>query len=147
MWDAESQGRTMSLQSRRAQRAATSGAPIRHGRLRRRNAVRGLLSTLGIGLTVLAVSIASIAGIAIWSTLSSIKPGVHLAHLAGQKVLPPPQVGSITGAVNLLLAGTDSRTGQAGFQDKADLAGSSGAGNNDVTMVLHISADHTHAAV
>jgi LCP family protein required for cell wall assembly len=27
------------------------------------------------------------------------------------------------------------------------LAGSSGAGNNDVTMVLHISADHTHAVV
>lgn len=98
-------------------------------------------------LAVLAVSIASVTGIAVFSTLSSIKSGVHLTHLAGQKVVPAPQVAAATGAINLLLAGTDSRTGQAGFQDKADLAGSSGAGNNDVTMVLHISADHTHAVV
>jgi LCP family protein required for cell wall assembly len=56
-------------------------------------------------------------------------------------------VGAIGGEVNVLLAGTDTRTGQAGFQNKADLAGSSGAGNNDVTMVLHISKDHTNATV
>jgi LCP family protein required for cell wall assembly len=58
-----------------------------------------------------------------------------------------PQVGDVSGAVNLLLTGTDTRSGQGGFQDPADLAGSSGAGNNDVTMVLHISADHQHATV
>jgi LCP family protein required for cell wall assembly len=95
---------------------------------------------------VLALSAGSIAGIAVWQTIASIKPGIHLAHIRGTNE-PIPQVGAITGPVNLLLTGTDTRTGQDGFEDRADLAGSSGAGNNDVTMVLHISADHQHATV
>ena len=108
--------------------------------------IPGLLIYAGVIVAVLAVSVASIAGIAVWQTLSNIKPGVHLSHVRGTNE-PIPQVGSIDGAVNLLLTGTDTRTGQGGFQDRADLAGSSGAGNNDVTMVLHISADHQHATV
>ncbi|HEX4057972.1 MAG TPA: LCP family protein [Galbitalea sp.] len=93
---------------------------------------------------ILAVSTASIVGYAVSSTLSAIKPGIHLKHLHNE---PPPQVGAITGAVNLLLTGSDTRTGQDGFQDPANLRASSGSGNNDVTMVLHISADHQHATV
>jgi LCP family protein required for cell wall assembly len=100
----------------------------------------------GIIVVVLAVSAASIGGIAVYQTLSSIKPGIHLAHLRGTSE-PIPQVGSITGAVNLLLTGSDTRAGQGGFQDRADLQASSGVGNNDVTMLLHISADHQHATV
>jgi LCP family protein required for cell wall assembly len=91
----------------------------------------------GIIVVVLAVSVASIGGIAVYQTLSSIKPGIHLAHVRGTNE-PIPQVGSITGAVNLLLAGSDTRAGQNGFQDPADLQASSGAGNND---------DHQHATV
>ncbi len=106
----------------------------------------GVLRILGIAVVVLAVSVTSVAGLAVWNTISSIKPGIHLAHVRGTNE-PIPQVGSIDGAVNLLLAGTDTRSGQGGFQDRADLAGSSGAGNNDVTMLLHISADHQHATV
>ena len=136
----------MSLDSRKTSRRVVR-LPIRHGRLQRPSAIRGALSIVGIGALVILVSVAAVSGIAVWQTLSTIKPGVHLVQLAGQKAVPPPQVGSISGAVNLLLAGTDTRSGQAGFQNKADLAGSSGAGNNDVTMVLHISADHTHAVV
>lgn len=79
-----------------------------------------------------------------WNTIAAIKPGIHLLHLKNE---PVPQVGSVSGAVNLLLTGSDTRSGQAGFQDSADLAGSSGIGNNDVTMLLHISADHQHATV
>jgi LCP family protein required for cell wall assembly len=118
----------------------------RHGRLRRGSPIPGLLIYVGVVIAVLAVSVASIGGIALWQTVASIKPGVHLSHVRGTAE-PIPQVGSITGAVNLLLTGSDTRTGQDGFQDRADLAGSSGAGNNDVTMVLHISADHQHATV
>jgi LCP family protein required for cell wall assembly len=118
----------------------------RHGRLRRVGPIRGLLLYAGVTIAVLAISAASVAGIAVWQTLSSIKPGVHLSHVRGTDE-PVPQVGSIDGAVNLLLTGSDTRTGQNGFQDKADLRGSSGAGNNDVTMVLHISADHQHATI
>jgi LCP family protein required for cell wall assembly len=137
----------MAFDSRKSRRQQQTDSPIRHGRLSPRSAVRRALKLFGVVVAVLAVTVASVAGIAVWSTLSHIKPGVHLTQLTGQKAVPPPQVGAIPGAVNILLAGTDSRTGQLGFQDKADLAGSSGAGNNDVTMVLHISADHTHAVV
>jgi LCP family protein required for cell wall assembly len=102
---------------------------------------------LGVIVAVIAVSAASIGGIAVWQTVSSIKPGIHLEHLRGTNE-PVPQVGSISGAVNLLLTGSDTRAGQGGtFNDKADLQASSGAGNNDVTMVMHISADHQHATV
>ncbi|HEX4444404.1 MAG TPA: LCP family protein [Galbitalea sp.] len=118
--------------------------PIRHGRLRRSSPILGILQIAGVAIVVLALSAGSIAGYAIWTTISNIAPGVHLAHLKNE---PVPQVGSVAGAVNLLLTGSDTRTGQAGFQDRSDLAGSSGTGNNDVTMVLHISADHTHAVV
>ncbi len=118
----------------------------RHGRLRRSRAWVGILQSVGVVVVVIALSAGSIAGIAVWQTIASIKPGVHLAHIRGTNE-PVPQVGAITGAVNLLLTGTDTRSGQDGFEDKADLAGSSGAGNNDVTMVLHISADHQHATV
>jgi LCP family protein required for cell wall assembly len=129
--------------ARRIRRAATGA---RHGRLRRTGPVSGLLIYAGVAVVVLAVSAASIGGIAVYQTLSSIKPGIHLAHVRGTNE-PIPQVGSITGAVNLLLTGTDSRTDQTGFEDKSDLQASSGAGNNDVTMLLHISADHQHATV
>jgi anionic cell wall polymer biosynthesis LytR-Cps2A-Psr (LCP) family protein len=116
------------------------------GRLPRVGPLPGLLIYTGVIVAVLAVSVASIAGLAVWQTLSGIKHGVHLAHVRGTNE-PVPQVGSIAGAVNMLLTGSDTRTGQGGFQDRADLAGSSGAGNNDVTMVMHISADHQHATV
>jgi LCP family protein required for cell wall assembly len=118
----------------------------RHGRLRAAGPIPGLLIYAGVVVAVLAVSVASIAGIAVVQTISEIKPGIHLSHIRGTNE-PIPQVGQIDGAVNLLLTGSDTRTGQAGFQDKADLRGSSGTGNNDVTMVLHLSADHQHATV
>ena len=96
-------------------------------------------------VAVIGLSATTVAAVAAWSTLSNVKPGIHLSHL--NAAAPVPGVGAIDGEVNLLLAGTDTRTGQAGFQNKADLAGSSGAGSNDVTMVLHISKDHTNATV
>jgi LCP family protein required for cell wall assembly len=117
---------------------------VQHGRQARSSLLVGILKLAGVVVVILAVSTASIAGYAVWSTLSGIKQGVHLAHLRNEAA---PQVGSISGAVNLLLTGSDTRTGQGGFEDLADLRASSGAGNNDVTMVLHISADHQHATV
>jgi LCP family protein required for cell wall assembly len=128
---------------RRSQQAPTTP---RHGRLRKSGWLPGFLIYLGVIVAVIAVSATSVAGIVVWQTVSDIKPGIHLLHVRGTNE-PPPQVGSITGPVNLLLTGSDTRTGQAGFQDRADLAGSSGTGNNDVTMVMHISADHQHATI
>lgn len=126
-------------------RRSTGHVLVRHGRLPRSSLLFGILKLAAVIVVVLAVSATSIVGVAAWTTLSAEKPGVTLVHLNANA--PIPQVGSVAGAANLLLTGTDTRTDQGGFQDLADLRGSSGAGNNDVTMVLHISANHKHATV
>ena len=120
---------------------------MRHGRQSSPKPVVTLFKALGMVLVVTVVSGATVAGVAVYTTLANIKPGIALQHAAGSTVAPPPSVGAAEGAVNLLLAGSDSRTGQSGFQDKANLASSSGLGHNDVTMLLHVSADHTNATV
>jgi LCP family protein required for cell wall assembly len=121
--------------------------PIRHGRLKPGSPVVTLLRGIAIAVAVVLVGGGSVIGIAIWQVASSIKPGVTLTDRGGHTITPPPDIGAIEGGVNLLLVGTDTRTGQVGFQDKGNLAGSSGAGNNDVNMLLHIAADHTSATV
>lgn len=95
---------------------------------------------------VLASSLA-IAAILVVSTAGQVKGGTQLL-LANGQVAPLPQMGPLEGGANILLTGTDTRTGQGGPFNSADqLAGSSGTGSNDVTMVLHISADHQRATV
>jgi LCP family protein required for cell wall assembly len=83
----------------------------------------------------------------VYSTFAQVKPGIHLQHVGGATAAAAPTLGPVPGEVNMLLAGTDTRSGQAGFQDKADVAASSGSGSNDVTLLLHVSADHTSATV
>jgi LCP family protein required for cell wall assembly len=56
---------------------------------------------------------------------------------------PIPQIGAISGGVNLLVVGSDSRKGQ----DPAFGPENSTGDLNDVTMLLHISQDHTNASV
>lgn len=127
---------------------ASRHSPFRHSRNRTRRPLINLLRVAGAAVAVIAISSGSVAAFAVWDSLSQLHGGIHLAQFAGQKATPViTTIGSIDGGVNLLLAGTDSRTGQAGFQSKTDLAGSSGAGSNDVTMILHISADHSNATV
>jgi len=101
-------------------------------------------------VAVVLVSSVSVAAIATWDVASSVKKGVHLAHLPGstETAGPAPQIGAIKGGVNLLLVGTDTRTGQGGvYQSDEELEGSSGAGNNDVTILLHIAQDHKSATI
>src|ERR1700709_1271281 len=99
---------TMRERSRDARRPRVM--PLRHGQLKKSHPLLGLLRIAGISVAVLAVAAASVGGIAIWDVTSSIKPGIHLATLPGQTEAPP-QIGAIEGGVNLLLAGTDTRTG------------------------------------
>jgi len=129
-----------------SRRSARGPDLIRHGKLKRSRPIFGILQLIGIAIVVIALSATSIGGVAILSTFSHIQKGVHLSHIRGTNE-PVPQVGAVTGAVNILLTGSDTRAGQNGFQDSADLRASSGTGNNDVTMVMHISADHQHATV
>jgi LCP family protein required for cell wall assembly len=106
-----------------------------------------VLRTVAIAIAVVLVSTVSVAAIAVFRLSTSITAStVHLQHESGATA--PPGIDAITGGVNLLLVGTDTRTGQGGqFANKADLAASSGAGNNDVTILLHIAQDHRSAMV
>jgi LCP family protein required for cell wall assembly len=124
--------------------------PVRHGRQKAVGPARFVARLVATALAVVLVSAAGVAAFALVNTLSGVKPGIHLASLAtdnpGGAAPAPPT--SMDGAINVLLTGTDTRTGQGGrFAAVQELAGSSGAGSNDVTMVLHIAADHKSAAV
>ena len=109
----------------------------RHGRLRRSNAAATVARYLAAALAVALVSAGSVAGYAVWDIANSAKPGVTLV---GETLGPPPNIGAIEGGVNFLLAGSDSGGGDAQY-------GKRGEHLNDVTILLHISQDHTNATV
>lgn len=93
-----------------------------------------LAATLGVVL----VSAGSLTAIAAWDVSSSLKPAVKLVDAKGKAIIP--QVGAIDGSFNVLLAGSDSGGGNAAY-------GVRGESLNDVTMLLHVSADHKNATV
>ncbi|MBC7518348.1 MAG: LCP family protein [Microbacteriaceae bacterium] len=130
-------------------RRALHRTPIQHGTRVRGRVLARLAKLLAATVVVIAVSGGSVAAIATWELASKVGHGTHLLHLAGSKNLTEiPDVSAIAGGVNLLLAGTDTRTGQGGaYSTKTELAGSSGAGNNDVTMLLHIAENHQSMSV
>lgn len=133
---------------RRHQRVVVTPA-VRHGRLPRRHATGRVVRILAGVLAVVLISVGSVAAFAVWDVARSIKTGVHLAALPGHtRQAHPDNVSAIKGGVNLLLTGTDSRSGLGGVYSSADEQdASSGAGNNDVTMLLHIAEDHKSAVV
>lgn len=132
---------------RRHQRAKGPTA-VRHGRLPRRRAVGTVVRILAAAVAVVVVSIGSVAAYAVWDVARSVKTGVTLQALPGHTKQAIPNVGAIQGGVNLLLTGTDSRTGLGGIYNSADEQdASTGEGNNDVTMLLHIAQDHKSAMV
>ena len=138
---------TPALDSRRAAGRRVATGVIRHRAGRPPRALPGVARFLLGSLAVLVVGSVVVAGTLVWSTARQIRPGTQLLDASG-KVAPLPQVGALSGGANILLAGTDTRTGQGGEFNSADqLDGSSGAGSNDVTMVLHIAADHQSATV
>lgn len=129
----------------RRQQRARGPAPVRHGRLPRRGLVASVLKLLAGVVAVVVVSSFSLAAYAVWDVARSVKHGVTLVTLPGHTPVPQdiPNVGAIPGGVNLLLAGTDSRTGLGGvYNSAAEQDASTGEGNNDVTMLLHIAQDH-----
>lgn len=121
----------------RGDRRATEPTIARHGRLRATGPVLTILKFVSAALAVVLVSGAAVVGYAVWDLASSVKPGVALI---GETEGPPPDIGAIEGGVNLLLVGSDSGEGDAAF-------GKRGEHLNDVTILMHISADHTNATV
>lgn len=122
--------------------------PVRHGRLKHSRPVATMAKIVVSVVAVVAVSTASLGAFVVVDLANKVqKAGIPLALAPGQTATTIPDVGAIEGGVNFLLAGSDTRVNQAGFQNKADLAAASGAGHNDVTMLLHISQDHSNATV
>lgn len=126
---------------------STRDLQLRHGRLHARRPVSVIFRVVLAVVAVLAVSSTSVAAIAVAQTVGRIKPGIQLQTASGDDV-PAVSVGAAEGSINLLLVGTDTRTGQGeGFEDQANQDASTGLGNNDVTILLHISEDHKNATV
>jgi LCP family protein required for cell wall assembly len=109
----------------------------RHGRLRAFNPFATLLKVLAAVVAVGLVSAGSVSAIAVFNVASEIKPGVSLV---GESAGPPPQLGAYDGGINLLLVGSDSGEGDSRY-------GKRGENLNDVTILLHVSKDHTNATV
>jgi LCP family protein required for cell wall assembly len=135
------------LSSSSNQSGAKRTTTTRHGRLKKHGPLGNILRILAVSLAVIVVAAGSVSAIAVFDLANAVnhKVGVHLQTLPGQK---PPTVGSVSGAVNMLLVGTDTRSGQGGaYNSASELAGSSGIGNNDVTILIHIAANHQSAMV
>ncbi|QDZ15198.1 LCP family protein [Humibacter ginsenosidimutans] len=121
--------------------AGTRHGIARHGRLRRHP-----WGTFGkVVASVAVVAVASAMGIGVVAAVNLVSDAPPTVHLVGQTPGPIPDIGALQGGMNLLIAATDSRTGQGGAYGTTD--DSSGVGLNDVTMLLHLSQDHSHAEV
>jgi LCP family protein required for cell wall assembly len=125
-----------------SRRAAKTPSVARHGRLRAHNVWKTVAKVVASTVAVVLVSGTAVAAYAAWDLANTVQPTVKLDS---EKVLEGvPDVGAIEGGVNLLLIGSDSRAGQGtGFGDPDEET----AVLNDVTMLMHIAEDHSHAEV
>jgi LCP family protein required for cell wall assembly len=109
---------------------------VRHGRLRRPRAWAFVAKVVASSLAVLLVSGAAVAGLSVWQLQDNI---VTVDLVGGEEDTAAPSIGAYPGGYNFLIAGSDIRSGQGG------VGAGTGAELNDVTMVLHVSEDHTRA--
>jgi LCP family protein required for cell wall assembly len=114
----------------------------RHGRLSAHKAWKTVAKAVASVVAVVLVSGTAVAAYAAWDLANTVQPTVKLES---ESVLEGvPDVGAIEGGVNLLIIGSDSRQGQGtGFGDPDEET----AVLNDVTMLMHVSEDHSHAEV
>jgi LCP family protein required for cell wall assembly len=127
---------------RRADARKAHVPAARHGKLPSPGPLRFVAKLAASVVAVALVSTASVGAIAAASIVTSLKPSVHLA---GETDGPIPEIGAREGGFNILIAATDTRTGQGDAWGTDE--DSSGIGNNDVTMLLHVAKDHKSATV
>jgi len=109
----------------------------RHARKSPGHAIASLLRILAIALAVLLVSGASITAIA----LGTLRNNIDTVALEGEdeEDLPEvPALGAYEGSFNLLIVGSDECVEAGGCPDRTEKL-------NDVTMLLHVAADHQTA--
>jgi LCP family protein required for cell wall assembly len=107
----------------------------RHGRLPNPSALATLLKVTAISLAVVLVSGVSVASVAV----QRLEASIDVIELVGTTDGPAPTIGAYPGGYNFLIVGSDTREGQGG------IGGEASAELNDVTMLLHVSEDHTSA--
>lgn len=107
----------------------------RHGRLRSSGPLRFGALLVGVALAVSVVSVGSVAAIAAETLKSQIK-SVSIGA-KDDRIAESTSIGAISGGANILLVGSDTRVGQT---DVA--AGTADGSRNDVTILIHLSADH-----
>ncbi|RDV43669.1 LytR family transcriptional regulator [Leifsonia sp. ku-ls] len=123
-------------QARAQEKAA--GPAVRHGRLKQHHPLSFLLKIFVAVVAVVGVTGVSLAAYAAVDVVSSVKKSVKLVDAKGNE--STPGVGAMNGAFNVLLAGSDSGGGNAAYGERDENL-------NDVTMLLHVSADHKNATV
>ena len=109
----------------------------RHGRLKKAGPLGSLLRFVAIAASIVLVSTLGIAGVAAWQISHNLSAGPKIK--IHDKIPVPPTVGAYPGGFNILVVGSDTRSGQGG------IGGIDSSNLNDVTMLLHVSGDHTSA--
>lgn len=118
----------------------TTSAP-RHGRMPRHGALRSYLKLAASVIAVLAVSAAGVAAYAAYDLVDSLDSTLELESEA---ILDDvPDIGAMEGGLTFLLVGSDKRPESGAFGDPEEESGEL----NDVTMLLHVSQDHSHVEV
>ncbi|CAN5372423.1 LCP family protein [soil metagenome] len=124
--------------SRRPARSGTPPLIARHGQLKRATPWRAIFGVIAATLAVVLVAGTSVAAIAAWQLKNTL---VANSVVIGADSEPPPNIGAFQGGFNILLVGSDTRSGQHG------IGGNESSTLNDVTMLMHVAEDKQSATV
>lgn len=131
------------MSGRTGQQPPIDPAVPRHGRMPRHGAWATFGKVAASVIAVLAVSATAIVAYAAVDLVATVavKPPVKLESEAVLENVP--DIGAMEGGLNFVLVGSDKRPEDGAFGDPEEES----AVLNDVTMLLHISQDHTHVEV
>ena len=123
------------LRPRSTARSLKTAGIARHGRLRKSGPWGAILAFIGGALAVLLVSTTAVAGIVATQLFNQTEEVILVGDTEG----PPPSIGAYPGGFNMLIVGSDMCESKSGCEGRGK------ANLNDVTMLLHVSADGTNA--
>ena len=112
----------------------------RHGRLKKSSPLGVIFGFVAASLAVLLVSGATLGALAVNALNSNLQ--ANTVTLIGETDGPPPSIGAYEGGFNILIVGSDTRSGQNGIGSED---GEEDGELNDVNILLHVSADQTNA--
>ena len=122
------------LRPRSTARSIKSAGIARHGRLKKSGPWGTVLSFIGAAMVVVLVSGSAVGAI----VFNQLNNQIKTVTLIGETEGPPPSIGAYPDGFNMLIVGSDMcESKNCGVRGSANL--------NDVTMLLHVSADGTNA--